>query len=153
MSNSLGHVDQLGTCTDIIIDPDCIPTIWEKFDVIKNGDLPLGPGRNFPELREPAFRYGVIAHRIESVGGGHENKIVRLVVENLPLRRLLSRFHLLYRGRHVEVEGIHRYRGRRVEMEASERQIEIEVDGEPLGGTPIRVELLPAALTVLGPAT
>jgi diacylglycerol kinase family enzyme len=75
-----------------------------------------------------------------------------LVVESLPLRRLLSRFHLLYRGRHVEVEGIHHCRGRRVEMEASERQVEIEVDGEPLGETPIRVEMLPAALTVLVPA-
>lgn len=75
-----------------------------------------------------------------------------VLAENIPLRRLLSQFHLLYRGRHLEVKGIHHRRGRTVEFDAEPGAAGIEVDGEPLGGLPARVEILPGALRVLCPA-
>jgi YegS/Rv2252/BmrU family lipid kinase len=75
-----------------------------------------------------------------------------VLAENIPMGRLLSQLPLLYRGRLLEVKGIHHRRGRIVEFDAEPGAAGIEVDGEPLGGLPVRVELLPGALSVLGPA-
>ncbi|MDJ0865652.1 MAG: hypothetical protein QNK03_06055, partial [Myxococcota bacterium] len=59
-SNSVNHVNKLGNCTNDPEDPVCNPTIWSDFDAIK--------GANFEKLREPVFRYGLIAHHIDDLG-------------------------------------------------------------------------------------
>lgn len=61
--------------------------------------------------------------------------------------RLLAKFPLIYRGRHLALDEVSIHRGSVVEAhcEAGE-DVRIEIDGEPLGRLPARFECLPGAL-------
>ncbi|MDH3211740.1 MAG: diacylglycerol kinase family lipid kinase [Myxococcales bacterium] len=72
-------------------------------------------------------------------------------VPRLPKLRLLARLGLIYRGRHFEVPEIGHGSGRVVEMEAASGSVPLEIDGDPVGTLPVRIEIVPAALSVLGP--
>jgi diacylglycerol kinase family enzyme len=43
-------------------------------------------------------------------------------------------------------------RGRRIEADAAPGAVPLELDGEAVGSLPARLELLPGALSVVGPA-
>jgi YegS/Rv2252/BmrU family lipid kinase len=75
-----------------------------------------------------------------------------IVVPNLPRLRLLSQLPLLYRGTHVEAGAATAFRGRVLEATAEPGSVLIDVDGEPLGSLPLRIEILPGALSLLVPA-
>jgi YegS/Rv2252/BmrU family lipid kinase len=72
-------------------------------------------------------------------------------VPRLPKLRLLTRLGLIYRGRHLEVPEVGHGSGRVVEMEAASGSVPLEIDGDPVGTLPVRIEIVPAALSVLGP--
>ncbi|MCA9509364.1 MAG: diacylglycerol kinase family lipid kinase [Myxococcales bacterium] len=57
----------------------------------------------------------------------------------------------IYTGRHVEHPGVAVVRGRRVAVEALRGPVRLEADGETLGATPLRAEVLPGALRFLAP--
>jgi diacylglycerol kinase (ATP) len=58
-----------------------------------------------------------------------------------------------HRMRHLEEPGIGHGRGRVVEMEAAPGAVPLEIDGEPVGTLPARVEIVPEALSVIGLAS
>jgi YegS/Rv2252/BmrU family lipid kinase len=66
---------------------------------------------------------------------------------------LVRKLPLLYRGTHLDDPAVRSWRGRTVEAEALASAVPIELDGEPLGRLPARFEVLPGALTLIGPAT
>jgi diacylglycerol kinase (ATP) len=65
---------------------------------------------------------------------------------------LLLRLPSLYTGKHLAAPGVRELRGRVVEVEplASEAQ-RFECDGEALGSSPLRAEIVPRALRVIAP--
>ena len=72
-------------------------------------------------------------------------------VVQTPTWRLLARLQKLYRGTHLDDPLVRARRGRRIEADAPEGAVALELDGEALGRLPVRVELLPGALAVVGP--
>lgn len=65
--------------------------------------------------------------------------------------RLLRRLPRIYRGRHLEEEGVVHGRARVVQLSSlSEERVWLELDGEPLGWLPARVEVVPDALCFFG---
>ncbi len=75
-----------------------------------------------------------------------------VVVSQVSTAGLIKRLPTLYRGTHVNDPIVSQLRGRVVEAEAEPGSVPLEVDGDPLGTLPIRVELVPGALSLLGPA-
>ena len=75
-----------------------------------------------------------------------------VLVSQLSKPGLIARLPKLYRGTHVEDPIVSQFRGRLLEAEAEPGTVPLEVDGDPLGTLPIRVELLPGALSLLGPS-
>lgn len=67
-----------------------------------------------------------------------------------PLTKLKHFVNLLLR-RHRDAEGIEFHRARRVQI-APRRPMPVQLDGEPIGFTPVRISLVPHALNVLAPA-
>jgi YegS/Rv2252/BmrU family lipid kinase len=63
--------------------------------------------------------------------------------------RLLRRFPLLYSGRHLGLPEVSQQRGVVVEV-GSNADLQLEIDGEPLGRAPARFECLPGALRLRG---
>lgn len=74
-----------------------------------------------------------------------------LVVPEMPTRTLVRNLPRLYRGTHLGVEGVRYRQGRVVEVEPLDGEVPIEVDGEPLGHIPLRAEVVPGAIKLLGP--
>lgn len=73
-----------------------------------------------------------------------------LVVPEMPTTTLLRKLPRLYGGTHLGVDGVSYRQGRCVEVAALAGEIPIEVDGEPLGRVPLRVEVVPGAVKMLG---
>jgi diacylglycerol kinase (ATP) len=66
--------------------------------------------------------------------------------------RLLRLLPTVYRGTHVQVDGVHTFRARRVGLSALDGSgITADADGEPVGMLPIVVESAPGALRVIVP--
>ena len=65
---------------------------------------------------------------------------------------MLSRLPALYRGAHLRVSDVQVHRGRVVEADAQPGEVFLEIDGEPMGTLPARIEVLPGAIRVIGPA-
>jgi diacylglycerol kinase (ATP) len=65
--------------------------------------------------------------------------------------RLVTKLPKLYRGTHVADPVVRARRGRLVEADAAPGAVPLELDGEPVGALPVRIELLPGALSILGP--
>jgi YegS/Rv2252/BmrU family lipid kinase len=63
--------------------------------------------------------------------------------------RLLRKLPLVYRGRHLGLAEVSSFRGRRVEA-SSEREVWVEIDGDPLGRLPASFELVPGAIALRG---
>ncbi len=75
-----------------------------------------------------------------------------VVVGDFSRARLLRHLPALYRGTHLGIPGVFSARGRRLELEAAPGALGLELDGEPLGFAPALVEVLPDAVTLLGPS-
>jgi YegS/Rv2252/BmrU family lipid kinase len=73
-----------------------------------------------------------------------------IVIPGLPKHELFRRLPQLYTGSHVDVPGVLSVRGRYAEIEPLGEPQRIEVDGEPAGCVPERVELLPGAIGLVG---
>jgi len=73
-----------------------------------------------------------------------------VVVPGFSKARLLRELSRIYRGTHLEVPEVSLHRGQRIEAEAAPGRVWIEIDGEPLGTLPASIEVLPAAISVLG---
>jgi len=65
--------------------------------------------------------------------------------------RLVPKLPKLYRGTHLADPVVRARRGRRIEAEAAPGAVPLELDGEPLGALPAQIELLPGAISVVGP--
>jgi len=86
-----------------------------------------------------------------------------VVVRDLPVRELLTKLPKIYRGTHLADPATRWLRGRTLEARARtdagagtagdpERDgVRVELDGEPVGMLPARVDVLPGALAVVGP--
>jgi diacylglycerol kinase (ATP) len=72
-----------------------------------------------------------------------------IIVRGASKTRLLQKFPLIYRGRHLGLPEVISRGGALVEADA-ESDVWIEIDGEPLGRLPARFELLAGALTLRG---
>lgn len=75
-----------------------------------------------------------------------------VAVAGLGRAALVRKLPRLYRGTHLADPAVRSWRGRALEAEALAGAVPIELDGEPLGRLPARFEVLPAALTLIGPA-
>ena len=76
-----------------------------------------------------------------------------VVVRELSKARLVAKLATIYRGTHLDTPAVDHFQGRVLEAEAAPGEVPIEVDGDPLGSLPARVEILPGAVSLLGPAT
>ncbi len=65
--------------------------------------------------------------------------------------RLIPKLPKLYRGTLLADPVVSFRRGRRIEADAAPGAVLLELDGEPLGALPAQIELLPGALSVVGP--
>jgi YegS/Rv2252/BmrU family lipid kinase len=74
-----------------------------------------------------------------------------VVVGDVSKPRLLAHLPSIYRGEAASAPGVSLHRGRLVEAEAPAARVPIEVDGEPLGSLPLRIEIVPGAVSLLGP--
>jgi len=74
-----------------------------------------------------------------------------VIISGLSKPRLLGKLVKIYTGAHMDDAAAKFFRGRRIEFEAASTPVRIEVDGEPLGETPVQVEIIPAAITLIGP--
>lgn len=74
-----------------------------------------------------------------------------VVVPELPKLALLRRLPSLYRGAHLSDPAVRWRRGRVVELDGEPDAMRVEADGDPRGGVPARMEVVPGALRVIGP--
>ncbi|MEE3369639.1 MAG: diacylglycerol kinase family protein [Planctomycetota bacterium] len=75
-----------------------------------------------------------------------------LLVGDLSRWRLLTRFPRIYQGKLDGVPGVEQRRVRSLRADAGAAKVLMNIDGEPLGELPVRIEMLPSALTMLAPA-
>jgi YegS/Rv2252/BmrU family lipid kinase len=73
-----------------------------------------------------------------------------VVIPGFSKARLLRELPRIYRGTHLEVPEVSLHRGQRIEAEATPGRVWVEIDGEPLGTLPASIEVVPAAISVLG---
>ena len=76
-----------------------------------------------------------------------------ITISDLPIRKLLTKLPRIYAGTHLGDPAVTSQRGRVIEAVAPPGRVRLELDGEPLGTLPARIEVLPGALTVLCPAS
>jgi YegS/Rv2252/BmrU family lipid kinase len=75
-----------------------------------------------------------------------------VVIPGLSKPELLARLPSLYAGRHLAAPGVRELRGRVVEVEPlGDAAHRFECDGEALGRSPLRAEIVPRALRVIAP--
>ena len=74
-----------------------------------------------------------------------------VAVRGMGRAQLLRRLPLIYRGAHLRDPAVRVWRGRIVEALPRGAPVPLELDGEPLGRLPARLEMLPAALMLIGP--
>lgn len=76
-----------------------------------------------------------------------------VIIPGMSRAELLVRLPSLYVGRHLSAPGVRELRGRVLEVEPLEGAPphRFECDGEPLGSSPLRAEIVPRALRVIAP--
>lgn len=74
-----------------------------------------------------------------------------VTIPELSKLQLIAKLPLIYAGGHLREPAVRLHRGRVVEMDAVPGTVYLDIDGEPLGTLPARVEILPAAVSLLGP--
>jgi diacylglycerol kinase (ATP) len=72
------------------------------------------------------------------------------VVSAIHRMELLRVFPQVYKGTHIYHKAVTFYQGRRIEIEA-EHPLDIHMDGEMAGTTPVTLEVLPAMLNIIVP--
>jgi YegS/Rv2252/BmrU family lipid kinase len=111
-------------------------------ELVHDGPLVLGTAAN-----GRFFGGGMhVAPRAEPADGLFD----AVVVPGFSRVRLLRELPRIYRGTHLEVPEVSLHRGQCIEAEAAPGKVWVEIDGEPLGTLPARIEVLPAAISVLG---
>jgi YegS/Rv2252/BmrU family lipid kinase len=75
-----------------------------------------------------------------------------VVVKGLSRPALLAKLPKIYTGSHLRDPAVRCVRGRCIEADAPDGRVPIELDGEPLGVLPARLDVLPGALRVIAPA-
>jgi diacylglycerol kinase family enzyme len=73
-----------------------------------------------------------------------------VVIPGFGKLRLLAELPRIYRGSHLDVPGVLWRRGAVLEATPLGEPPWVEIDGEPLGHLPARIEVLPRALSVVG---
>ena len=73
-----------------------------------------------------------------------------VLVPEHPKLKLISKLPLLYSGRHLDDPICSFLRGREIEAEAEPGVVLLDIDGEPLGSLPVRIEIMPQALWLIG---
>lgn len=81
-----------------------------------------------------------------------DGKLDLIVIRELTRLQLVGKLRDLYSGAHLDDPAVGAYRGCILEAEAEPQTVWLEVDGEPVGTLPARIEVLPGALTVIGAA-
>lgn len=66
-----------------------------------------------------------------------------------PMKALLA-VPLLYSRQMIRLPNVHTDRAKRISL-ISERRVDLDIDGEPIGSLPATFEILPAALEVIAP--
>ena len=72
-------------------------------------------------------------------------------VAHTPTWRLIAKLHKLYRGSHLTDPLVRARQGACIEADAPEGEVPLEMDGEPVGRLPVRIEAVRGALAVVGP--
>jgi YegS/Rv2252/BmrU family lipid kinase len=86
----------------------------------------------------------------------HDGLLDLVAVPELSEKPLLGKVSLamkmprLYSGSHFDIPQVHHSRGRLVEISGLGGRVPVDVDGEPRGTLPARIEVLPGALTLWG---
>jgi len=80
-----------------------------------------------------------------------DGKLDVVVVAGLSRAQLLAKLYSVYRGTHLKDPAVRSYRGRVIEA-LGPPAVRLEIDGEPLGALPVRIEILEGALSMLAPA-
>ena len=77
------------------------------------------------------------------------------IVARTPIRRFLVEFRRVFKGTHVDIDGVVTLRGTQVTVESPDSPIPMELwaSGERVGPLPARLETIPNALRVLTPNT
>ena len=75
-----------------------------------------------------------------------------VAVAGLPRTKLLAKLPKIYRGTHLQDPAVTHCRGRVIEAVAEPGLVRLELDGEAIGTLPARCEVLPGALSIIGPA-
>jgi len=73
-----------------------------------------------------------------------------VLVPEHPKSTLISKLPMLYSGRHLDDPICSFLRGREIEAEAEPGTVLLDIDGESLGSLPVRIEILPQALWLIG---
>jgi diacylglycerol kinase family enzyme len=73
-----------------------------------------------------------------------------VLIEQIGKLRYLANLPTVFKGTHVEKEGVTVLRGAEVEIEA-DRPFAVYADGDHLADLPARVHVLPSALGVIAP--
>jgi YegS/Rv2252/BmrU family lipid kinase len=111
-------------------------------ELVHDGPLVLGTAAN-----GRFFGGGMqIAPRAEPADGLFDV----VVIPGFSKARLLRELPRIYRGTHLAVPEVSFHRGRHIEADAAPGRVWVEIDGEPLGTLPASIEVLPAAISVLG---
>jgi YegS/Rv2252/BmrU family lipid kinase len=74
-----------------------------------------------------------------------------VLVRGLPVSRLLANLPLFYLGRHGRHPAVSFHSARSLQILPKKGSAPIDLDGESVGGLPLRVEVLPRALDVFAP--
>jgi YegS/Rv2252/BmrU family lipid kinase len=80
-----------------------------------------------------------------------DGKLDVVVVAGLSKAQLLTKLVRIYRGTHLADPAVESFRGRVIEAQGAS-EVRLEVDGEPVGCLPVRIEVLEGALSLLAPA-
>ena len=75
-----------------------------------------------------------------------------VIVRDLSRLALLAKLRKIYAGTHLRDPAVRHARGRIVEADGPPGLVPLELDGEPRGYLPARLEVLPGALRVVAPA-
>lgn len=101
----------------------------------------------------------VCVSNMRSIGGGmvitpdarlDDGRLDLLIVDPMPMLKMLALFPLIFSGRHVGLRSVHLGTVSTVELEVP--GIVLFADGEPVGSGRVRIAVVPAALRVLSEA-
>ncbi|MCD1258297.1 diacylglycerol kinase family lipid kinase [Paenibacillus athensensis] len=79
----------------------------------------------------------------------HDGQVDVVVICSRTRLRLLPILAAVYKGRHVGHPAVRFFRGRHAALTTA-KPLYVHADGEQYGATPLRLEVVPAALTVIG---